>query len=153
MSLARVWLRRFEFSVPPATSVRLPRMRSDAQYFLARRDRLEPLAVAGLSKKRKKLAAGRAHASLREERSDDEVKPPWFFAIRMVRFAHHESRFAALALSSQVLLSTNPPSFEFGPPPWQCGSGSRGDLGGALSTEAARPSNCSLARCQMNSIR
>ena len=110
MSFARVGLWTSEFSVPPAASVRLSRMRGDAQYFLDRRDRLVLLVSAGLSKEWQKLAAERAHPSLRVERPADEVKARSTSAIRTGCFARHESRFASLALSAKVLLSPIPPT-------------------------------------------
>src|ERR1700687_5025787 len=98
MSVARVGLWTSEFSVPPAASVRLSRMRGDAQYSLDRRNRLVLLVSAGLSKEWRKRAGERACPSLRVERPADEVKAPSTSAIRMGCCARHESRFASLAL-------------------------------------------------------
>jgi len=105
---ARVGLWTSEFSIPPAASVRLSRMRGDAQYFLDCRDRLVLLVLAGPSKEWQKLAAERAHPSLRVERPADEVKAPSTSAIGC--FDRHESRFASLALSAKMLLSPVPPT-------------------------------------------
>src|ERR1700674_5139042 len=110
MSLARAGLWTSEFLVPPAASVRLSRMRGDAQYSLSRRGRLIFLVSAGLSKEWRKLAAERAHPSLRVERPADEVKAPSTSAIRMGCFVRRESRCAFLALSAKVLLSPIPPT-------------------------------------------
>src|SRR6267378_5989328 len=110
MSLAQLDLWTSEFSVPLAASVRLSRMRGDAQYSLDRQDRLILLVSAGLSKEWQKLAAERAYPSLQVERPADEVKARSTSAIRMGCFARHESRFASLALSAKVLPSPIPPT-------------------------------------------
>jgi len=85
-------------------------MRAAAQYSLDHRDRLELRSSAVLSKQRERLAMERAHASLREERSDAKVNETPFFAIRIGRVAHQERHLHSLALCPEFLFPPIPPT-------------------------------------------
>src|SRR5713226_6887401 len=103
MSLARVGLRRSEFSVLLAAAVRLPGTSSDAQKLQVHPGRLENLFAVDPSKEPAKRAAERAGASLRAGRPIHGATVRSYSAIRTDLYARHETSFVFLALHAQVL--------------------------------------------------
>jgi hypothetical protein len=121
---------RPDSSIPPAAFVRPPRMRDGARHSPARRGCLALRVSAGFSKEQAKLAAERAHASLRAARLDDEASEPLCLAIRMDSVAHQESQVPSLAVCAEFLFPPIPPAIRARPASAPALFGSRGGRGG-----------------------